>query len=467
MEAEFLRTRKGGGVRELPAGIISKNLSALSRLAGDKSVGKFRAFVRAVRAHFGLAIDRASEIRRGLEDGSISQTDYEAYLSNLHGIGLRQAIGVKNHSRENEFARDSGTPSTAFSFEDPSRLSRAVPSLEILGDILPGNRAEWKIKVRQMIAEQLQRRSIDNRDTGQNIFFNSESRSQAVSKIRTEPSHRAALRIPSIVEEAIYIGHSPENKGKGDHVAGFDYFAIPLKIGDLEEIAWFNTKKRPGETANRGQFYQFGLMQKKAARTSQSLVEEPRVTLPEGEYSNAGPERTVASFVAEVKRQLSSASSFVEDSQSFSLGPAVPRLSDQQSKQVEDLAFENAKRSRIVNTDDIRPLIPGYEDANPHIRDVTYHKTASDITMRVLRKMAAEPPVTGKVLILAGGGGSGKSSVSRHFSQDVDFTFDTTLSNKAAAEALISGIRASGRKPSVLYVHRNFATSFEHIIRRY
>ncbi|RYD85498.1 MAG: hypothetical protein EOP84_02295 [Verrucomicrobiaceae bacterium] len=50
MEAEVLRTRKGGGVRELPAGIISNNLAALSRLAGDKSVGKFRAFIRAVRA---------------------------------------------------------------------------------------------------------------------------------------------------------------------------------------------------------------------------------------------------------------------------------------------------------------------------------------------------------------------------------------------------------------------------------
>ncbi|RYD85499.1 MAG: hypothetical protein EOP84_02300 [Verrucomicrobiaceae bacterium] len=467
MEAEVLRTRKSGGVRELPAGIISKNLSALTRLAGDKSVGKFRAFIRAMRAHFGLAIDRASEIRRRLEDGTISREDYESYLKKLHGIGARQALDAETSSRATEFYTDSSLSTSAFSVGDPSRLSRPVPALEISGEILPGNRADWKNTVRQMIAEQLQRRSLDNRDTGQNIFFNSESRSQSVSKIRTEPAHRAALRIPSIVEDAIYIGHSPENKGKGDHVAGFDYFAIPLNLGGYEKIAWFNTKKRSGETVNKGQFYQFGLLEKEAARTSQSLAEEPRVTLPEGEHSNAGPARTVASFVEEVKGLLPSASSFLDDSNSFSLGPAAPRLSEQQAKQVEDLAFENAKRTRILNTDDITPLIPGYASAELLTRDGIFHPTASDITARVLKRMLDEPPTTGKILVVAGGNGAGKSLIAKKLSSEADFTYDINLSDFQHANFLQSQVNASGREMELIYVHRRFSGSFRNVIRRY
>ncbi|RZI59393.1 MAG: hypothetical protein EOP14_04270, partial [Pseudomonas sp.] len=133
MEAEVLRPRKGGGVRELPAGIISNNLSALSRVAGDKSVGKFRAFIRAVRAHFGLAIDRASEIRRGLEDGTISREDYEAYLSKLHGIAIPKTHNQANADNSKSFSfgkpaeRPDGTRDTSNAPEGAVEAESSLP----------------------------------------------------------------------------------------------------------------------------------------------------------------------------------------------------------------------------------------------------------------------------------------------------------------------------------------------------
>ncbi|RYZ84760.1 MAG: hypothetical protein EOP06_17500 [Proteobacteria bacterium] len=83
--------------------------------------------------------------------------------------------------------------------------------------------------------------------------------------------------------------------------------------------------------------------------------------------------------------------------------------------------------------------------------------------------MLAEPPVTGKVLVpvLAGGGGSGKSTVLNMFSTDADAIFDTTFSYPEYAERLHNQILASGRKMEVLYIHRQFDKAFENIIGRF
>ncbi|MBX3740252.1 MAG: hypothetical protein KF712_04630 [Akkermansiaceae bacterium] len=83
MEAEVIRTRKGGGARELPAGIISRNMAAIARLAGPQAAGRFGSFVEAFRGFFGLATDRAHRIRRGLADGSLDRADYDAYFGKL------------------------------------------------------------------------------------------------------------------------------------------------------------------------------------------------------------------------------------------------------------------------------------------------------------------------------------------------------------------------------------------------
>jgi len=81
-EAEILRTRKDGIV---PEGLISRNFAAIARLTGDRTAGKFRSFFDAIRARFGLILDRSNAIKRGLSDGSINKADYEAFFGRLTG----------------------------------------------------------------------------------------------------------------------------------------------------------------------------------------------------------------------------------------------------------------------------------------------------------------------------------------------------------------------------------------------
>jgi hypothetical protein len=97
LEAEILRTRKGGGQRQLPPGLVSKNLSAFSQLAGDKTLGRYRAFIGAFRQFFGLQLDRAHQIHRALENGKLDRTAYESYLQKLyHGKAKPEGGGGKS-----------------------------------------------------------------------------------------------------------------------------------------------------------------------------------------------------------------------------------------------------------------------------------------------------------------------------------------------------------------------------------
>ena len=101
-EAEVVRTRKGGGQRSLPAGLVSNNLSALARLLGDRTLGKFRSFIAAIREYFGLAIDRAAQIQRGLADGTLDRATYEGYLAKL--LGVDEQIDYDQMARDAESA---------------------------------------------------------------------------------------------------------------------------------------------------------------------------------------------------------------------------------------------------------------------------------------------------------------------------------------------------------------------------
>jgi hypothetical protein len=143
------------------------------------------------------------------------------------------------------------------------------------------------------------------------------------------------------------------------------------------------------------------------------------------------------------------------------------KFTAEEIQNIDDRAFAQTNRRRIVNTDDVRSLIPGYDQANPLTRDDDVQGLASAVNSRVLERMLAEPVTVGRVIILAGGGGSGKSTVSLRFAPDADFTIDTTFSNPASADQLIARIRATGREPEVLYVHRRFSLAMENILSRY
>lgn len=85
MEAEILRTRKSKGDKRVPGGIISRNLSAMARLAPGASQ-KFSAFADAVRGFFGLAFSRAVTLKKGIREGAIKEADIEAFTSKLFGL---------------------------------------------------------------------------------------------------------------------------------------------------------------------------------------------------------------------------------------------------------------------------------------------------------------------------------------------------------------------------------------------
>jgi hypothetical protein len=89
-EVEILHTRKGNrqgtgtGRMGIERRIISANLSAKAKANARGS--KFRDFIAAVRAHWKLAINRATIMRNAERNGEFDRKDHDAYLDKLLGI---------------------------------------------------------------------------------------------------------------------------------------------------------------------------------------------------------------------------------------------------------------------------------------------------------------------------------------------------------------------------------------------
>jgi hypothetical protein len=73
---------------------------------------------------------------------------------------------------------------------------------------------------------------------------------------------------------------------------------------------------------------------------------------------------------------------------------------------------------------------------------------------RVIKRLLEREPVTRSAILLAGGPGSGKSSILRRLDIPWDLALDTTLAWEDSARQLGADIAASGRRAIVLYVHR-------------
>ena len=160
--------------------------------------------------------------------------------------------------------------------------------------------------------------------------------------------------------------------------------------------------------------------------------------------------------------------------------PAVPEAGDMEDagkraspfepdEELVNRAVEDAvARGNLANTDEVRSLIPGYNEADPLTRDSVFHKQASALNDRVIKRLLERDPVTRSAILLAGGAGSGKSSILEGIDIPSDVVIDTTLSWEDSARRIAADIEASGRTPIVLYVHRPFATAFEDgVIDRY
>jgi hypothetical protein len=86
-EMEILRTRKkdGKGKFGLTRGVISRNLTALTKLMPGV-IGKWQAFMQAVRARWGLSLSRAIAMKKAERDGTFDKEGYDAYLDKLLGL---------------------------------------------------------------------------------------------------------------------------------------------------------------------------------------------------------------------------------------------------------------------------------------------------------------------------------------------------------------------------------------------
>jgi len=86
-EMELLRTRKkdGKGKFGLTRGVISRNLTALAKLMPG-TIGKWVAFMQAVRTRWGLSLSRAIAMKKAERDGTFDKEGYDAYLDKLLGL---------------------------------------------------------------------------------------------------------------------------------------------------------------------------------------------------------------------------------------------------------------------------------------------------------------------------------------------------------------------------------------------
>jgi hypothetical protein len=163
-EAEIVRTRKGStnnqapSTRNLPSGLVSNNLSALARLLGDQTLGKFRSFINAIREYFGLAIDRAAQIKRGLADGTLDAATYEGYLAKL--LGLDEQIDYDQQARDAEAAILDGAELAPLSGDPFSIGQRRIQTAEELDAELFGKIGEEALRLEQPRAKYEDKRQL-------------------------------------------------------------------------------------------------------------------------------------------------------------------------------------------------------------------------------------------------------------------------------------------------------------------
>lgn len=121
----------------------------------------------------------------------------------------------------------------------------------------------------------------------------------------------------------------------------------------------------------------------------------------------------------------------------------------------------DTRGGKIVNTDEARELWHEYAADNDSraLNARAVHEPARTIAKEQYRRLLAAHPVTGKVMLLGGGGGSGKTSsidgIEPGFVDRFDAIFDTTLSNEDTARRAIEQALTSGREVVITFTSRD------------
>ncbi|BCU77947.1 hypothetical protein [Luteolibacter sp. LG18] len=291
-------------------------LEAFSHVAVNNATGRyadsalpspvrtfFRAFKEMIAQHLRIATDFLRLRREGKVDPHFAHwLDVAGGLDpDVHGP-LRPEDGSTAKAVDTDRAKDE-----AFSFSlaesTPERDARPITPLRISSEALPGaGQKDWRNTIRAYIATQLQGKMILNVDSGHWIKFTSESKGKAASRLHTEKAFRSAHQLQDITVQALHLGSIAPDARKAETTAAIHYYAMPIEIEGKELVAWFNT--REPKSHEHAIFYEFGIVDKNAARKDQSVTTATKGVPITSQF---GPQANVRSFLDNVKDWLPAA----------------------------------------------------------------------------------------------------------------------------------------------------------------
>lgn len=124
-------------------------------------------------------------------------------------------------------------------------------------------------------------------------------------------------------------------------------------------------------------------------------------------------------------------------------------------------------RSRIINADMARRILPGY-DPSDIANEQRYFGDSAEITDKIYKKWLNERGGSGKaILFMAGGTGSGKSIASQRMSRkEWLFIVDSTFASKDYSYGQIDQALNAGYKVHVMYLYRDPIDAWENGVWR-
>lgn len=133
--------------------------------------------------------------------------------------------------------------------------------------------------------------------------------------------------------------------------------------------------------------------------------------------------------------------------------------------------IKDTEGGRVVDLDAARELSSDYSASaeNRMAYTLATHEPASAFVKEYIDAKLGEP-ANGSVLFMAGGAGSGKSSIRRGLMKDsdagADLIIDSTFSGEKSATTNIEKALSSGRPVEIAYVHRPFESSVHSVEQR-
>jgi hypothetical protein len=130
--------------------------------------------------------------------------------------------------------------------------------------------------------------------------------------------------------------------------------------------------------------------------------------------------------------------------------------------------LEGAKRGKIISVDVARLLAPEFASWDGRLRHTpsTANPAGAYAHNRLTRELARRRRARKRLLITAGGAGSGKTSMLKGQTAVFDLVFDNQLRNLARARSLLLAALRHGWEVEVVYVHRPFEDVIRAVIDR-